>query len=130
MANDETDWMDCLPWDGEEKSLPTGGRIVVPGLQVSAFARQVVVLRGDELQTVHRKELKPDDVIMDVIVDENMYKTVIKTYGDRGITIAQSTGGGLLTRKEWKDQYGTDGLKLWILRDLRMKQTGGGVRVL
>lgn len=129
MSEDVNEWLECLPWDGDEKSLPVGGRIAIPGLPVSAFAKTVVVLRGDELITVSRKETKPDDVIMDVVVDENMYDTVVRTYGERGITIAPPTGSGSLTRREWKDQYGTDGLKLWILRDLRMKQTGGGVRV-
>lgn len=121
-------WLECLPWNGDEKTLPLGGRIAVPNLKVTSFVKNYVVVRDDEMVTVGKKEIKKGDAVIDAIMDDDLYNRIIETYGERAVTIAKSGAVDKgLTRVEWKSQFNTDGLKLWALRDARMKVSGGGV---
>jgi hypothetical protein len=112
---EESEWLECLPWDGEEKSLATGGQIRAPGMVVGDFIKTVV------------KAPKSGAVIA-VLIDEDIYSTVIATYGERGVVMAEPDSGNLFTRKEWKDKHGTDGLALWAIRYLYLENAGPGVQ--
>jgi hypothetical protein len=127
---EENEWLECAPWDGDERSLPLGGRIAVPGVHVTAFVKRYIVLRNDEMITVGKKDLQKGDVVIDAVMDDELYNSITRIYGERAVTIAKSESVEKgITRKEWKEQYGTDGLKLWAIRNARLSQSGGGVRI-
>jgi len=108
---EQNEFLDCIPWDGEEKSLPNGGQIRDPSITIEdMFSNWNDVEFGIQLE-----------------VDEKLYDEIVKTYGDRSVLIAESTDGSLLTRKEWAAKYGTDGLKLWGIKSKFYATTGGGV---
>jgi hypothetical protein len=112
---EETEWLECVPWDGEEKSLPLGGEIRPPGMVIQDFVKTVV------------KAPKSGAVIA-VLIDEEVYNTVVATYGERGIVISEPETANKLTRHEWKAKYSTDGLALWAIRDLYLDNIGPGVQ--
>jgi hypothetical protein len=113
--SNETEFLECIPWDGEEKSLPVGGQIRAPGVVIQDLVKTVI------------KAPKSGAVIA-IEIDEEVYNTIVKTYGERGIIITESDSGNQITRKEWKDKYGTDGLALWAIKALYLETTGPGVR--
>jgi hypothetical protein len=94
-------YAECVPWDGEESSLPNGGDIKAPDVFIWDLVK--------EWKTTGTGK------VIGAIMDEVSIKTIIETYGARGILIAESVGNNLLTRSEWKDNYGTDGFVLWAI---------------
>jgi hypothetical protein len=116
VPEEEVEWLGCLPWTGEEKDLPNNGQIRCPGMTVLDFIHEVV-------------RAPVSNAVIKVVIDEDVYNTVIGVYGQRGIVLAESDGSNnLLTRKEWKDKYGTDGLALWAIKSLYHQDTGYGVK--
>lgn len=106
MATDTTDYLECLPWTGDEGALPRGGESRVP------MPIEDLILPGSIKKT-------RSGVVYDLQVDEDLYKELTGIYGSRAILISESTGGGKLSRPDWKAKYGTDGLKLWLLARAR-----------
>jgi len=136
MSNDAFDkngydadgnWLECLPWDGQEKSLPLGYTTMVPRLGLSKFAKSVEILdpEADEgFRNVKVSEVKPDDTIIGVEINENSTKKIADTYGSDWLRIKDSNTGKGMNRVAWHDKYGTDGLELLILKELQGKQVG------
>lgn len=114
-GEDEGDWCGCLPWDGEEKSLPNNGQIRCPGMSILDFVKDAV-------------RAPSTNAVIKVAINEDVYNTVVETYGERGVVLAEADSGNFLTRKEWKDKYGTDGLALWAIKSLYHQDTGYGVK--
>lgn len=134
MSNEQDvgeDWLECIPWNGDEKTLPSGYESRVPGLKPSQLVRAYKVLdvESDEgYKLVKPSELKPDMVILGAKLHEGVIKNIMQSYGERAILIQEPSGGKKLTRWEWRDKFGTDGLELLAIRDARMKLTGGGIK--
>jgi hypothetical protein len=114
---EEIEWLECLPWNGEEKSLPLNGQIRAPGVVIQDFVKTVI-------------KAPKSGAVIGVVIDEDVYNAIIATYGERGVVITESDSGNQLTRREWKDKYGTDGLALWAIRGLYLENTGPGVQVM
>lgn len=120
-------WLECLPFTGQEASLPLGYTVMVPGLTMKQFIYRVEVLDAEELEgfrTVKASELKPGDVIIGVQLNENSVKKVVDTYGGDWIRIKDATAGKDYNRMKWRDKYGTDGMELSAIKDLRASQKG------
>lgn len=108
---DEEDYLACIPWDGNEKTLPAGGDARIP-MPITDLAIP---------ESIKKTRY---GVIYYVMVDEGLYQDMVKTFGVNAFMISLAEGSGQLNRPDWKKQYGTDGLKLWVLRNLRMEATG------
>jgi hypothetical protein len=120
-------WLECLPWDGQEKSLPLGYTTMVPGLGVSKFIKRVEVLDAEEdagYREIKPSELKPDDIIVGAVINENSTKKVADTYGGDWIRLKEANSGKSLNRLQWQEKFGTDGLELLAIKELRGKQAG------
>lgn len=119
------EWLGCLPWDGEEKSLPTGGQIRNPNLGILDFVEEYVVLKDGKIIKV--KDPKVGKLI-NVEIYEELFDELVKVYGKRAVVISRSDPPKdpnepfMLTRWEWRDKYKTDGLKLWAIRAANQKQ--------
>lgn len=65
--------------------------------------------------------------VYDVILDEDLIKE-ISGEDDSGILISDATGLGDMTRAQFYESHGKkDGLKGWAVRQLYLKEHGGGV---
>lgn len=120
-------WLECLPFTGQEASLPLGYTVMIPGLTLKQFIYRVEVLDAEELagyRTVKASELKPGDVIIGVQLNENSVKKVIESYGGDWIRIKDATAGKDYNRAKWWEKYGTDGMELSAIKDLRASQKG------
>ena len=120
---EETDWNECLPWEGEEKDLPVGEQTRIPNFRAVDLVRRFEVLdvEADEgFRVVKPSELKPEDKIIGAQINENAFNKVVETYGRRFFVAAKADGGGkLMDRWEWKEAFKTDVLELEALKQIR-----------
>jgi hypothetical protein len=93
-------WLQCIPWDGNTNSLPTGIVVSAPGVSIKEL-------------------IKPNTSSLDTKIDEDRFETIVRAYGKRCIRIMDSMGNGL-SRWEWKETYGTDGLLLYAIHRIRI----------
>ncbi len=115
-------WLECLPWNGQEASLPAGGNVQVKGLSFTKLIYRVEVLDAESEEGsrfVKVSEVTPDDVIIGAKLNENSIKRIEANYGKDWIRIANPNGGGQMSREAWKERFGTDGLQLLAVRELR-----------
>jgi hypothetical protein len=115
-------WLECLPWTGQEAALPAGYTVMVPGLDPMQFVKRVEVLDAEEdegFRSIKKSELKPSDVIIGVEMNEKSVKKIVDTYGGDWIRLKGANGGTNYDRKEWNEKFGTDGLELLAIRNLR-----------
>lgn len=123
--NDTGEWLNCLPWDGEEKSLPSGGQIRVPGLAPEKLVRAWHVLDAQDDEGFREVDkLQPEDLVIGARINEAAVAKLMSAYGPRAIVIRPPGGGEMITREEWRGRYGTDGLALWAMRNARMRSKG------
>lgn len=124
----EDNWLPCLPWDGQEKSLPLGSTVNVKNLDPMKFLKYVSILdveQDEGFRNIKPSELKTDDVILGTIMNEKAIKMVEKTYGPDWLRIKGADHGENYTREGWRDAFGTDGLELLAIRNLRYSSNGG-----
>jgi hypothetical protein len=127
---DNSDYLSCPVWTGPEKDLPTGSRIGIQGVTAVKLVKQVSYI-NDESNIedmgikAWRTAGRPGTVI-DVAINEDTYQRLIAVRGLNAVLISQSEGSSALSRKAWYDKYGTDGLRLVALRDIKMEQRAGG----
>lgn len=115
------EWLECIPWDGMEKSLPLGGKLKVPGLTPEKLVRawEVLDAEADEgTRKVKTADLKPDDIIIGAEMSKPALARLAASYGD--FVQIKEANGVLLSWQEWQAKYGTDGLALWAIRDRRL----------
>jgi len=115
VPEEEVEWLGCIPWTGEESALPNNGEIRCPGMNILDFVKEVV-------------RAPVSNAVIKVVVNEDVYNTVVSVYGERGIVMCEADSGNLITRKEWKDKYGTDGIALWAIKSMYHQDTGYGVK--
>ena len=116
------EWLECIPWDGMEKSLPLGGKLKVPGLTPEKLVRAWVVLDAEAeegFRQVKTADLKPDDIIIGAEMSKPALARLAASYGPDFVQIKEANGV-LLSWQEWQAKYGTDGLALWAIRDRRL----------
>jgi hypothetical protein len=111
---DEENYIECPAFEGMEKYQPRGCNFAIEGMVAEDF-----VLEGSI------KKLKASGVIMDCAIDEEVYQQIVATYGLNFMQLGHPTGGKNMTRPEWKAEYGSDGLKLYVLAKLREGAKGG-----
>lgn len=116
----------CVPWDGEEASLPVGEQTKIPNFRAVDLVRRWEVLDVEEdagFRTVRRAELTANDTIIGCQINENSVAKIVETYGKRFFVAARASGThSLLDRWEWKAAYGSDVLELEALKQIRQSQ--------
>ena len=125
-VSEEINWLECLPWDGSEKSLPAGGIMKVPYLKPEDLVKSCVVIDAESeegMQTLSATTaLQLGRTIINVILNEKLIAEIERRYGERFALMIDPKTQEKLTRREWYQRHGTDGLALWALRNLRDKK--------
>lgn len=124
-------WLECVPWDREESSLPVGEQMVVPNMTAMSFVYRWIIIDAEEdngYRLVRRKELTDDDTIVGAQINESTVRITEDTYGDR-FFVAASPGKPdvLLTRREWREEHGSDVLVLQAIWQIRHMFGADGV---
>lgn len=124
VTKTEENWLECVPWDGEEKSLPVGEQTRVPNFRAIDLVRrwEVLDIENEEtgIRVIKKEEKKHDDIIVGAQINEAAFDKLVKTYGKR-FFVAKATGdNAFLDRWEWKEKYGTDVLELEAIKQMRM----------
>jgi hypothetical protein len=111
---EEIEWLECLPLNGEEKSLPTGGQIRAPGVVIQDFVKTII------------KAPKSGAVIG--VIDEDVYNAIVATYGERGshhIVLTAATSlpdkSGRISTALMALHYGLSGVSTWRTLDLESR---------
>jgi hypothetical protein len=123
-------WLECIPWTGQEAALPAGYTTMVPGLDVMTLIYRVEIMDAEEeagYQTIKRSQMKPGMVVIGAQINENTTKKICETYGGDWIRLKSANGGVNYNRVEWREKFGTDGLELLAIRNLRNPMTNKAI---
>ena len=123
------EWLECLKFDGDEKSLPVGIKTKVPGFRAIDLVRRWEVNDPEEdegYRVVKGSEIGPNDIVIGAQINEKSVDRIKRTYKDRYATFKNLEYNEYLTREEWEiatrpspDVPGSDVLVLEALRELR-----------
>src|SRR5574343_284336 len=92
LDSEEENWLECVPWDGEERDLPVGSQTRIPGFRAINLVRfwEVLDVASDEgFKLVAAEKLKtllkkvPDTIVIGAQMNENSVKRLVGTYGKR-----------------------------------------------
>lgn len=123
-GNEEINWLECLPWDGDEKSLPLGGEIRAAGLTPERLVYRWIVADPESEEGSRlippSAQIGSSDVIIGAVMNEKLIATLVSMYGERFALITDPSTGKKLTRREWYEKYGTDGLALLAVRNKKL----------
>jgi hypothetical protein len=118
----EENWLECIPWDGKEASLPLGALFPV-GFMASSFVKRIVVADAESEEGV--KEISPKEFdrktmsVVDVVLNEKLIARTVEGRGGEGQFLFKPAGGGKpVTRIQWRDQMKTDAWKLQAIKEL------------
>jgi hypothetical protein len=114
-------WLECVPWTGQEASLPLGFTSTKRDFDIMKVVKKVQIadLESDEeMKWVKVSELKKGDDILDVEIAEKILKKYYQTFGKDFIRFKGANGGRNYNRLEWRTQFGTDVVKLMAVRRL------------
>ena len=122
-VSEDENWLECLPWTGNERDLPLGEWTSVPNFRSVNLVRRWEILDVEEdagFREVKTAELKQDDTIIGAKINENSFNKLVETYG-KGFFKAKHAGSmAQYNRWEWKQAFGTDVLELEALKQIRM----------
>lgn len=120
------DWLECIPWTGQEADLPAGEVTKIPDFRAIDLVRRWEVLDVEEdagFRVVKRAEIRPGDKIIGCQINEKAFAKVVETYGKNFFVAKRAGGGVLMDRWEWKKAYGSDVLELEALKQIRQNNS-------
>lgn len=125
----EEDWLECLPFTGEEALLPVGYQIRSPGLFILDFVAAYQVLDKGQIKLVNpwENDGKVPGKILAVVMNEKAIEMVQATYGGRGIVV-ESADGLRLTVPEYREKFKMDPLAQLAISRAYLATTGPGVQ--
>jgi len=109
-TNSGNGWLECLEYAGRGAKDPAGYSMP-QGWSIRDLVASVIVFRSKKIVEVDPdKDLRKTDRVIKAILNENLIEML---YGedDRAILIAPSNAAPNLTRIEWYQKYGRDGLR-------------------
>jgi hypothetical protein len=114
-SNAGPEWLACLEYSGRGATDPIGGSLP-EGWGIIDLVLSVKVKRGKKI--IEASEPKPGDLIIKAIMDED---TIQELYDQdpRAILLGQASGRADLTRLEWYEKFGRDGLRTWATSALK-----------
>jgi hypothetical protein len=126
MPDEEIDWLECVPWTGEERDLPLGEQTKIPDFRAVDLVKAWEVLDVQSelgFKVVPTKALSASDKIIGAQINENSVKAIKRSYGDRWFVAKRADGRGPFTREEWYTNFGgADVLELEALKQIRQKR--------
>ena len=72
-------------------------------------------------------ELMADDIIIGVTMNTKSIEMIVAMYGRGFYQIREANGSALMTLDQWQEKFGTNGLGLAAIRNIRRKLSGGGI---
>jgi DNA-directed RNA polymerase subunit RPC12/RpoP len=118
-------WLDGLcEYTGPGHDLPTGGYCKIPNWSPEKIVVSWMTVDGTEKKT---SELTKDDGIIGATFNQKALEAIVSTYGKDFFQLREANGGPMLTLDQWQTKYGTNGLGLVAIRNMRMKLAGQGV---
>lgn len=118
-------WLDGLcEYTGPGHDLPTGGYSKIPNWGPEKIVATWMIADGSEKKT---SELTKDDIIIGATFNQKPLAAIVATYGKDFYQIREANGGPMLTLDQWQIKYGTNGLGLVAIRNMRTKLVGPGV---
>jgi len=120
----ENIYLDCIPWDQSEKSLPAGIKTLIPRFSAINLVRVWEVLdvdTDDGFRLVKPRDLQPDDILIGAQMSEPAFKKICEGYGNDALLFRRADTGKLLTRASWVGNYGMDPLELQALKEGRQR---------
>lgn len=126
-ADGEAGYDEMLPggichYSGPGSDLPVGGYSHIPGWGPERAAKRWIVADPETEEGTRQKktsELAADDIIIGVELHPGVISAMIETYGPGFYKLREANGGPLLTAGQWREQFGTDGLALVAIRNMR-----------
>jgi len=109
-TNSGNGWLECLEYAGRGAKDPAGYSMP-QGWSIRDLVASVIVFRSKKIVEVDPdKDLRKTDRVIKAVLNENLIEML---YGedDRAILIAPSNAAPNLTRIEWYQKYGRDGLR-------------------
>jgi len=118
-------WLDGLcEYTGPGHDLPTGGYSKIPNWAPEKIVSTWMTADGSEKKS---DELTKDDVIVGATFNQKTLDAIVATYGKDFYQIREANGGPMMTLDQWQIKYGTNGLGLVAIRNMRTKLVGPGV---
>ena len=126
-ADGEAGYDEMLPggichYSGPGSDLPVGGYSHIPGWGPERAAKCWLIADPETDEGTRQKktsELAADDIIIGVELHPGVISAMTETYGPGFYKIREANGGPLLTAAQWREQFGTDGLALVAIRNMR-----------
>ena len=126
------DWLSGIcDYVGPGDDLPVGGYCKIPGWYPERIVDHWVVADPDIDEGVRDKEtaeLVKGDMIVGVVLNAGTLAAIVATYGRNFFKIQEANGDSLMTLDQWHTRFGTNGLGLVALRNIRRKIDGGGIQ--
>lgn len=121
----EKEWLSGIcEYNGMESTLPIGGISKIPDWypENEIVKRWWVGAPEEETGYIEKKasELKKTDTIIGAILNVNTIKQTALTYGERFYKITDANNE-IHTPKQWARKYGTNGLGLIAIRNMRKR---------
>ena len=126
-ADGEAGYDEMLPggichYSGPGSDLPVGGYSHIPGWGPERAAKCWLIADPETEEGTRQKKtsaLAADDIIIGVELHPGVISAMIETYGPGFYKLREANGGPLLTAGQWREQFGTDGLALVAIRNMR-----------
>jgi hypothetical protein len=115
-------WLNCIEYTGPGATDPTGGKLP-QGWDVIDIIKTVKVMRKHKIIEVPTDDVKKDDKIIKVVMDEDLIKELYDE-DPKAILLSSATEALAYTRLKWYKKYGRDGLRVWATSRLNMKIRG------
>jgi hypothetical protein len=128
---DAEDWLDGIcTYTGPGADLPTGGYSKIPGWFPEKIVMSWTVVDSTsevgDIAEKKSKDLLKDDIIIGMTMNPTTIKAIVATYG-KDFYLITDANDNQMTLDDWQAQYGTNGLGLVAIRNMRLKLSGGGV---
>jgi len=114
--------LNCIPWDGSEKSLPAGVKTLIPHFSAISLVRfwEVLDVEDDEgFRLAKPADIQPGDIIIGAMMSEAAFSKVCSSYGKDALLFRRADTGKLMTRGDWIAVYGMDPLELQAIKEGR-----------
>jgi hypothetical protein len=126
-------WLDGVcNYTGPGADLPVGGYSKIPNWYPEKIVKSWTVIdsASDEGDIAEKKgkELLPGDIIIGATMNVVTLKAIVGSYGADFYQIKDANGNSM-TLDQWQAKYGSNGLGLVAIRNMRKKISGGGIHV-
>ena len=125
---EKENWLDGIcDYTGPGYDLPVGGYCKIPNWFPEMMVRTwsvLDVMKDEGFDEKPTSELKPGDIIIGATFNKNALQKIVDIYGRNFYQIREANGEALMTLDQWQAKYGSNGLGLVAIRNIRRKLGG------